>query len=163
MSEIPNLKLDCWLKQICKWWHDDMWPLLPGSQDDEACDQWWGEGGCPCSWRCPCQSWSGQWFSQSGLVSIIIVRLDDMIRNREWRVGSEPQYLSQSRRMLKSWGGWKNEREIVARNKNMCCEQNIKADKTNIEHCLWSSCLLRGIVMSSDLTRNNQIVVKPSC
>ena len=32
--------------------------------------------GCPCSWRCWCQSWSGQGFSQSGhSVSIILVSM----------------------------------------------------------------------------------------
>lgn len=116
-------------------------------------DQW--SGGCPCSWRCGCQSWSALAFSQSGPGSIIIG--DDCParwHDQDTR-GCLCQCLSQSARML-SWGYQEADERMKGKLLlviKTCCGQNIKAGKTNIEHCLWSSCLLRGNVMSSDSTK----------
>ena len=120
MSEILIPKLDpiCWLKQTCKWWQHDMvcpghrvrgWPVIS-----------WGRMSVFLAMS-RCQSWSGLAFSQSGPGSIIIG--DDCPawwHDQDTRVEADVSVTVTTHVELRlPRGGWKNEREIVARNKNM--------------------------------------------
>ena len=161
MSELLIPKLDpiCWLKQMCKWWQRDT--VCPGTPCEGVTSDQLGEDvRVPGDVAVPIMIRPG--------ILTIRTRLHHHRRRLSGLMtwsghasggGCQCRCLSQSARML-SWGYQEADERMKGKLLlviKTCCEQNIKAGKTNIEHCLWSSCLLRGNVMSSDSTKQKGI------
>ena len=132
-------------------------------------DQWSAGGGCPCSWRCRGANHDQDWHSHNQdpapSSSETIVRPDDMIRTREWRRMSVSVFVTVSTHveLRLPRGGWKNEREIVARNKNM-----LRTKHQSWQNKHWALLVIFMLVAwKCDVFRLDKtkryLVVKPSC
>ena len=115
MSEILILQLDlvCWLKQMCNWWHMTCCARVTGWEGDQ-----WSRG-CPCCWV-------------PIMISTGILTIRTRLHHHRRRLSGWIAWLGHARMFVSVCvtvsthvelrlprGGWKNEREIVARNKNM--------------------------------------------